>query len=116
MLSLARGFMSGGAQSIITTLWNANDLSSSQIMGHTFDGLKSKQSAKDIALQQAQIAYLNNIRTVNSSAHPKFWAHLFVIGNTAPLSAELVSGSYTWMLLLFGVLGLGIWWFMKRSH
>ena len=96
IMSLARGFMKSGCPSIITSLWNANDFSTSEIMIHFFELLKEGQ-AKDEALRKAKLHYLNNAPPRLSS--PYYWATFIHMGNNSPIA---FSSSFPWLWLSVG--------------
>lgn len=96
-LSLARGFFYSGAASIASTLWKINDASTTKLMTSFYKNL-SKGESKDIALQNAQIAFLQNNRD-NALSHPYYWSAFVISGNTAA-----VSFSYNWTWFILGTL------------
>lgn len=83
LLSLARGFFYSGASSICSTLWKINDASSTQLMDSFYKNL-AEGDAKDLALQKAQIQFLNTNRQ-NALAHPYYWSGFVLSGNTEPV-------------------------------
>jgi len=83
LMSLARGFYFSGAKSIASTLWKITDTSSSKLMDDFYFNL-SKGKHKPIALQKAQINFINNNKE-NALSHPYYWSGFVVSGNTAPL-------------------------------
>jgi CHAT domain-containing protein/Tfp pilus assembly protein PilF len=82
IMSLARGFMYAGVPSIISTLWSVNDQSTSIIIKDFYKYLYEKDE-KPLALQKAQIDYLNG--TDNITAHPYYWSGFISIGNNQPV-------------------------------
>ncbi len=82
-LSLARGFFYSGAASIASTLWKINDASTTTLMSGFYKNL-SQGDSKDIALQKAQVQFLNQNRQ-NGFAHPYYWSAFVISGNTVPL-------------------------------
>lgn len=102
-MSLARGFYFSGASSISSTLWKINDASALNIMDAFYKNL-SKQKTKDIALQSAQVAFLNTNKQ-NALVHPYYWSGFVISGNTAALAS---SSNLLWYLLgavVFIILG-----------
>lgn len=87
VMSLAHSFAYAGASSVLMSLWQVNDHSTSEIMKEYYVHL-AKAYNKDIALQHAKLHYIDhNPKTV--LAHPAFWAAFVQTGNTASL--ELVA-------------------------
>ena len=82
IISLARGFLYAGAQSIITTTWSINDQSNQTIMNGFYSQLQSGIS-KDKALSAAKLSHIKAGDRL--SAHPAFWAAFVPIGNMEPV-------------------------------
>jgi CHAT domain-containing protein len=82
VMSLARGFFYSGCPSLIMTLWTVEDLSGSVLMSSFYKYL-SQNYPKDVALQQAKLAYLESADNLKS--HPYFWSGYVAIGDTEEL-------------------------------
>ena len=82
VMSLSRGFLQTGSKSIISSLWNVDDYSSSQIMSSFYEHLNNEHS-KPEALRQAKLTYLENASLSESS--PYYWASIVCIGNESPI-------------------------------
>ncbi|WP_373516552.1 CHAT domain-containing protein [Pricia sp.] len=82
-LSLARGFFYSGASSICSTLWKITDASTTQLMDTFYKNL-SEGDSKDVALQKAQVRFLNANRQ-NALAHPYYWSGFVISGNMDPV-------------------------------
>ncbi len=78
VMSLARGFFYAGANTVISSLWNANDKSTSQIMESFYHNLEEGQT-KSKALHNAKISYLKSASL--SDASPHYWATFVLIGD-----------------------------------
>ncbi len=72
IMSLARAFSFADCKSLILTLWSIPEAQTSEILNAFYANLRSGQ-AKDIALQQAKIAFLTEKGTSEESK-PNFWA------------------------------------------
>jgi len=96
IISLARGFSYAGTQSIVTTLWSVNDLSTSYIMEAFYTNLK-KGYSKDKALHLAKEAYFSS-QVEDFMAHPFFWAACIPIGNMDPLYNSF---NWWWLIIPF---------------
>ena len=81
VISLARAFAYAGCASSLSSLWKADDEATSFILQRFYVYLQ-KGYPKSTALRQAKLDYLHS-GTVNKS--PGYWAHLVLIGDTAPL-------------------------------
>jgi CHAT domain-containing protein len=89
ILSLARGFVYSGSQSVIMSMWEIEDRSGAEIMKSFYKYLKNG-ATKSNALRKARISYLKKADMLRS--HPYFWSSLVIYGNNAPLyySVKLV--------------------------
>ncbi len=82
VMSLARGFFYGGTQSVVSTLWNVDDKSTSTILDQFYTNLK-KGEDKSLALHNAKLTYLEN--NSHSELSPYYWSSLVLLGDTTPL-------------------------------
>ena len=110
IMSLARSFMYAGSPSVVTSLWNANDYSTTQIMIDFHKNLKSGLS-KDQALHQAKLQYLSQASARQSA--PYLWSNFILIGNPAPVS--LSSFHYWWVLLIGAFTIVGVYFWQRRN-
>jgi len=94
ILSLARGFIYSGSQSVVMAMWEIEDRSGTEIIRMFYDNLK-KGNSKSVALKKARIAYLKKADQLRS--HPYFWATLVIYGSNAPLY-------YTRQLIILAVI------------
>ena len=101
LMSLTRGFLKTGAHSVLSSLWNANDKSSREIMIDFYKNLKQGQS-KAMALKNAKITYLKTHSGVANS--PYYWASNVITGNGGILF-ELEGSSNLPQALLFILIG-----------
>ncbi|UZR98179.1 CHAT domain-containing protein [Chondrinema litorale] len=84
-MSLAHAFSYAGCNSIIMSLWPAEDKGSAAIIQYFYKHLADGQ-AKDKALQQAQIDFINT--TDPTHLHPYYWTHLVAVGDMSPLNMK----------------------------
>ena len=105
ILSLARGFMYSGSESVIMSMWEIEDRSGTEIVKKFYDYLL-KGNSKSIALRKARKAYLTSADQLRS--HPYFWSSLVVYGNNAPVYYNRI-----WFILpglfILGLIALGIY-------
>ncbi len=113
VMSLARAFQFAGSRQVVTTLWNADDRSSFELMTRFFKALVKGLSAED-ALSFSRKAWLATADNFHS--HPYFWAGMVVVGEGGPM--QFVSG-INWALWGVGIAALLVllaagWW--SRRH
>ncbi len=80
LMSLSRAFAYAGCPDIITSLWKAEDRTTSFITQRLHYYLE-KNYSKDKALQQAKIDLLKSNEIDPRYKTPDYWAHLIYIGN-----------------------------------
>lgn len=76
--SLSRGFFSAGAKSVLSSLWNTNDKSNTDIMIAFYKELKNN-TQKNIALANAKKEYLKKHFGIENS--PYYWASNTINGS-----------------------------------
>ena len=82
ILSLARGFLYSGSQSVVMSMWEIEDRSGTEIVKLFYDNLL-KGKSKSVSLKRARIAYLKNASQLKS--HPYFWSSLVIYGDDSPV-------------------------------
>jgi CHAT domain-containing protein/tetratricopeptide (TPR) repeat protein len=82
ILSLARGFIFSGSQSVVMSMWEIEDKSGTAIVELFYKNLL-KGYTKSISLKKARTAFLGNADKLRS--HPYFWSALVVYGNNTSL-------------------------------
>jgi CHAT domain-containing protein len=82
ILSLARGFIFSGSQSVVMSMWEIEDKSGTEIVELFYKNLL-KGYTKSIALKKARTVFLENADKLRS--HPYFWSALVVYGNNTSL-------------------------------
>ncbi len=103
VMSIGRGFMYAGVPSLMTTLWNLNDYSSLMITKEFYKNLENGL-AKDEALRQAKLSYLDDMQGITT--HPALWACFVQVGDYAPLTLQ--HNYQQWYFLALGLLILVI--------
>ncbi len=99
LMSLSRAFAYAGCPDIITSLWKAEDRTTSFITQRLHYYLEKRYS-KDMALQQAKLDLLKSNEIDPRYKTPDYWAHLIYIGNY-----EEDRGSKTWWWIALAIIG-----------
>lgn len=110
MNSLARAFHVAGIPSVMATMWSISDEASKHVVELYYQFLK-KGMSKDIALQQAQLAYLQD-DAISSPAFrmPIYWAAWMPIGDVEAIYSPEGWRGYYVIGGIFLVLLLGLGW------
>jgi len=112
ILSLARGFLYSGSQSVVMSLWQIEDKSGTDIIKMFYDNLK-KGMTKSIALRRARHEYLKKSSQLRS--HPYFWSALVVYGdNSAVYFPWRIAAGILLALLALSILLFN--YFRKRRY
>ena len=82
ILSLARGFIYSGSESVVMSMWEIDDRTGTEIVKLYYDNLK-KGYSKSVSLRKARIEFLKTADQLR--AHPYFWSTLVIYGDNSPL-------------------------------
>ena len=110
MMSLARGFTYAGCPSIIMTLWQVSDQSSSDLMTSFYRYLK-KGKSKQESMRLAKIDFLDAADDLTSN--PYFWSGFVVVGDGSPIYRK--SGIAYWMIIITLFIGIILFLQYRRS-
>lgn len=77
MIGLTRAFHYAGARSVVVSLWNVNDIATSELMKAFYHNLKVGL-AKDEALRKAKLELLKGKQ--RTWQHPYYWAPFVLVG------------------------------------
>lgn len=107
-MSIARGFQYAGAENLLFTLWQINDLSTSQIMESFYENYADLQSAY-LANNRSKIAYLKNETIGNAKKSPYYWSAFVYYGQldaakTNGFNFYIIFGSLLVLIVLLLVL------------
>jgi CHAT domain-containing protein len=78
VVGLSRAFFYAGARSLVVSLWNVNDMATSELMASFYQNL-NRGLPKDEALRQAKLTLMKAHR--GGWRHPYFWAPFVLIGH-----------------------------------
>ncbi|WP_235291381.1 CHAT domain-containing protein [Portibacter lacus] len=92
--SLARNFIASGAKSVVSSLWQISDQTTSEITISFYKYL-SKGYSKAEALQKSKIDFLEH--HPDDGMHPYYWAGLVLTGNS-----DAITSNNKWKYLLGG--------------
>ena len=86
LFNLTRGFINTGAKSVLSTLWNVNEKSSSEIMALFYKNI-SEGMRKSKALRKAKLVYIEKHKNT-SEATPYYWSSFTLTGNSNAISQK----------------------------
>ena len=112
ILSLARAFKYAGVQSLVTSLWKAEDQATQQIMQEFYLQVKNGESKID-ALRNAKLHYLSKSDKI--TADPFFWANFILIGNNTPVQFQSISKAFWLWSIGLSFLALFLYLSIKRQ-
>lgn len=98
LVSLANAFSFAGVPATISSLWSAQDFSSSEIMISFYQNLKNGES-KSESLRQAKLSFLSHSDKIKRQ--PFFWANYVVYGRDNSLFES--NQGYKWYNYLIGI-------------
>ena len=109
VMSMARAFLYAGCPSIVMTLWEVEDKSSTQLVLDFYRYL-FKGYSKPEALRKAKLEYLQTADPLR--AHPYFWMGYILIGDPSPIKYNtnvLIS------ILVFSLVLLILYMLLKKQ-
>ncbi len=107
--SLAHGFAYAGCPSVVMSLWQIDEKTSSQIIENFMRRIESGQR-KDEALRQAKLDFL---RTADPELiSPYFWAGMVLLGDGGPLGSQ--PQNIWWLVAIIGGAVVLIVFFIAR--
>ncbi len=112
MISLAHAFNYAGSESILTSLWQIDEESSTKII-QNFYGYLSDGLDKDEALQKAKLDYLATAE--GRTIAPQYWAGLVLIGDTTPIDLDTGISVWWWIAGIFLIIILLFYLYKARK-
>jgi len=79
MIGLTRSFLYAGAESVVVSLWNVNDIATATLMKAFYKNLKQGMP-KDEALRQAKLELIHGQQ--QAWRHPYYWAAFVMVGDS----------------------------------
>lgn len=112
IISLARGFSSAGASSIITTLWSVYQTQSGELFNNFYQNLQDGKTTKDEALSNAKASFVEKNKQF---AAPYYWASIVPVGEMESVALPQKSGKMPTMLFGGLAIALVIGLFLKKA-
>ena len=113
--SITAGFLSSGANNVITNLWQANHSSNLQLFEAFYDNLASETKPSS-SLQQAKIKFITNENTNELTAHPYYWAAPILIGTDHPIKVLSSTSSNTIWYIVGGLIFIVILPILRKKR
>jgi CHAT domain-containing protein len=108
-MSLARGFQYAGAQNLLFSLWEVNDLSTSQLMSSFYKDYSKTHSALK-ANRKSKLDFLKNSNISNANKSPYYWSAFVYYGaidnhdqKTIPLWIFVITGLFILLVIAMRV-------------
>ena len=106
VMSLARGFMQAGGNSLLTSLWAVDDHATAVQMVAYYENLM-KGLPKDVALKEAKMSYLNQVDP--EMMHPFYWSAFVQFGKVKEI-VETKAGARRYLIPIILMLGIAFAW------
>lgn len=97
-MSIARGFQYAGAENLLFSLWQINDLSTSQIMQSFYENYHKNESAF-LSNHLSKINYLQDDAISNTKKSPYYWSAFVYYGSVEPIKTTNTS-----FYIIFGMI------------
>ena len=110
MISLAHAFNYAGSESILTSLWEIDEQSSTKIIELFYNNIEIGLT-KDEALQKAKLEYISTAQ--GRTIAPQYWAGLVLIGDAAPIELNSNSTFLYWIVIIVALILFYL--FFKRT-
>ncbi len=114
VMSLSRAFACAGARSLVASLWNANDRSTTAIFAAFYENLKLGRT-KSASLRQAKLDYLA-ADGPDALKSPWFWAAFTMSGADGKVEMAHGFAAPTVGFLVAGLFLLGLIFFWKKAN
>lgn len=111
ILSLARGFIFSGSQSVVMSMWEIEDKSGTDVVKMFYDNLR-KGYSKSISMRRARTEFLKNADQLR--AHPYYWAALVIYGDNEPIYKH--TGLKPTLAILFSIVLLAGGFYLWRRR
>jgi len=98
IMSLARGFSYAGAAGLVSSLWNVNDKTTSDLFLSFYDQLLEDKSIAQ-SLRAAKIAYLEDPSVSFAKKSPYYWAGFVFIGQDREVALESGKNISIWLII-----------------
>ena len=112
IMNFSQAFQQAGSESVIMSMWNVDDKSTSDLFSKFYNALANGQS-KSSALREAKMSFIKSGDPLIS--HPYFWASFILFGDDDPI----IIRSSNWMYLIYassiGLLILLSYYFIKNG-
>lgn len=109
LMSMERGFFYSGTKSVVSTLWSANDASTSEILINFYKYLSTGKT-KSNALRKAKMDYLQSAE--GSAKSPYYWASLTIMGADEPIRKSAIA----WWMIVTPLLLITILFIVARTR
>jgi CHAT domain-containing protein len=112
ILSLARGFIYSGSQSVVMSMWEIEDKSGTDVVKMFYDNLENGYS-KSYSLKRARTDFLKNADQLRS--HPYYWSSMVVYGNNSAIYHNKLKISIIAIIVLLILVG-SVLYYRKRRY
>ena len=111
ILSLARGFIYSGSESVVMSMWEIEDRAGTDVVKLYYDNLK-KGYSKSRSLRKSRIDFLKTADQLRS--HPYFWSALVVYGDNSALFRS--PWLFTFIIVLFIAAAVSLFYVIRPRY
>ena len=101
IMNFSQAFQQAGSESVIMSMWNVDDKSTSDLFNTFYTSLANGKS-KSSALREAKLRFIKSGDPLLS--HPYFWASFTLFGDDDPIVIKTKNWKYLIYILIIGLL------------
>ena len=114
IFSIARGFAYAGCPSLVMSLWNVTDMTTSKLMEFFYENLSLGMELSK-AMQLAKLRFLEEAE-YDHQASPFFWAAFLTLGDDAPVMTDRNHGYLFLLGAAVGLLFIYLTWSRQKNQ
>lgn len=111
IVGLTLGFLYAGAKSVVSSLWNVNQQSTSSFIQQFYQRLLEQKQPNNRALRAAKLAIIEENPNL---AHPKYWAAFVLVGE--PNATVENTSHWVWKIALLIIIVGTIWFIFEKYN
>ncbi|MEM9545169.1 MAG: CHAT domain-containing tetratricopeptide repeat protein [Bacteroidota bacterium] len=110
VMNLSQAFQQAGSESVILSLWNVDDQSTSELFSNFYASFLDGQH-KSSALRTAKLELINSGDPLLS--HPYFWSSFVMFGDDDPIEITCAKWRFLPWVFILAILSLAGYWMLR---